>query len=87
MDIPTSTAILSWYLSAGALRYKAIAVSSISGTSVSCDTNYTNCDLSDLLCGDKYNITVQAIGSVCNSSASMSGYLQTGDAYSVHMTL
>lgn len=79
MDIMTGTAILSWYLSAGALRYKAVAVSSISGTSVSCETNQTNCNLINLLCGDKYNVTIQAVGSVCNNSASMGRYLQTGD--------
>lgn len=79
MDILTGTAVLSWYLSAGALRYKALAVSSISVTNVSCDTNQTNCNLINLLCGDKYNVTVQAKGSICNSSASMGQYLQTGD--------
>ncbi|XP_017343677.1 uncharacterized protein LOC108276481 [Ictalurus punctatus] len=78
MDILTGTAMLSWYLSAGALRYKALAVSSISVTNVSCDTNQTNCNLINLLCGDKYNVTVQAKGSICNSSASMGQYLQTG---------
>lgn len=75
----TGTATLSWYLGAGALRYKAIAVSSILGTSDSCDTNQTNCNLMNLICGDKYNVTVQALGSICNSSASMSRYLQTGN--------
>lgn len=78
MDIMTGMATLSWYLSAGALRYKAVAVSSFSGTSVTCDTNQTNCNLINLLCGDKYNVTVQALGSVCNASASMGQYLQTG---------
>ncbi|XP_058265731.1 uncharacterized protein LOC131365857 [Hemibagrus wyckioides] len=78
MDILTGTAILSWSLSAGALRYKAIAVSGFSGTSVSCNSNQTNCNLNNLLCGDKYNVTVQAMGSICNSSASMARYLQTG---------
>ncbi|XP_060750589.1 fibronectin type III domain-containing protein 7-like [Tachysurus vachellii] len=78
MDILTGTAILSWSLSAGALRYKTIAVSSTSGSSVSCNTNQTNCILNNLLCGDKYNVTVQAIGSTCSSSASMTRYLQTG---------
>ncbi|XP_053096527.1 uncharacterized protein LOC113530559 [Pangasianodon hypophthalmus] len=78
MDILTGTAVLSWYLSAGALRYKAMAVSSISGTNVSCDTLQTNCNLINLLCGDKYNVTIQAVGSICNSSTSMDRYLQTG---------
>lgn len=79
MDILTGTAVLSWYLSAGALWYKAMVVSSISGTNISCNTNQTNCNLVNLLCGDKYNVTVRAVGSICNSSASMRGYLQTGD--------
>ncbi|GAA6076390.1 uncharacterized protein LOC113651476 [Tachysurus ichikawai] len=78
MDILTGTALLSWSLSAGALRYKTIAVSSTSGSSVSCNTNQTNCILNNLLCGDKYNVTVQAMGSICSSSASMTRYLQTG---------
>lgn len=87
MDILTGTAILSWSLSAGALRYKAIAVSGFSGTSVFCNTNQTNCNLNNLLCGDKYNVTVQAMGSICNSSASMARYLQTGDIYSFLIAL
>lgn len=78
MDITTGTATLSWFLGVGALRYRAVAVSSMSGTSVSCNTYQTNCNLVNLLCGDKYNVTVQALGSVCNSSASMAQSLQTG---------
>ncbi|KAI5609206.1 hypothetical protein C0J50_6208 [Silurus asotus] len=78
MDIQASTAVLSWYFGAGSLRYKAIAVSSFEGTSVSCDTNQTNCNLINLLCGDKYNVTIQAVGNFCNKSASMGQYLQTG---------
>ncbi|KAI5096119.1 hypothetical protein C0J45_14549, partial [Silurus meridionalis] len=78
MDIQASTAVLSWYFGAGSLRYKAIAVSSFAGTSVSCDTNQTNCNLINLLCGDKYNVTIQAVGNFCNNSASMGQYLQTG---------
>lgn len=87
MDILSSKAVLSWYLGAGALRYSAVAVSSLFGSSVSCDTNQTNCNLNNLICGDKYNITVNAVGSACNSSASMGQFLQTGDVYSLRLCL
>ncbi|XP_023261684.1 fibronectin type III domain-containing protein 7-like [Seriola lalandi dorsalis] len=76
MDCEARSATISWQPSVGASSYVAELTAS-SGHTDSCATNHTNCELSSLQCGQKYNVTVMAVGETCNSTAQMAGYLTT----------
>ncbi|XP_067303573.1 fibronectin [Pseudorasbora parva] len=77
IDCQSGTAELSWQPGTGALQYMATAVSD-SGHTRSCESNDTNCELTELACGESYNITVLAEGQTCSSTATMAGHLMTG---------
>uniref|UniRef100_A0A3B4UWS1 Fibronectin type-III domain-containing protein n=1 Tax=Seriola dumerili TaxID=41447 RepID=A0A3B4UWS1_SERDU len=76
MDCEARSATISWQPSVGASSYVAELTAS-SGHTTSCAANHTNCELSSLQCGQKYNVTVMALGETCNSTAQMAGYLTT----------
>lgn len=77
MDCETDTATISWQPSVGATSYVTELTAS-SGHTTKCTTNYTNCVLSSLQCGEEYNVTVKALGDACNNTAQMAGHLTTG---------
>nr|XP_046264816.1 mucin-4-like [Scatophagus argus] len=76
MDCEADSVTVSWQPSVGATSYVTELTAS-SGHTTSCTTNYTNCELSSLQCGENYNVTVKALGDTCNSTAQMAGYLTT----------
>lgn len=80
MDCQIKTALLEWYPSDGALSYIAWATSK-SGHNVTCDTNMTNCELTGLLCGQSYSVSVRAVAKTCSSIAHMRGLLVTGEQH------
>lgn len=77
MNCVAHTATASWQSSSGASNYVAVITTS-SGHVKSCTTNSTSCQLSSLQCGEKYNLTVKALGDTCNQTTLMAGYLITG---------
>lgn len=68
---------MSWDASVGAVAYTVLAAGSGSQQHASCRTSSTSCQLSQLTCGTVYNLTVQAEGVVCNSSAGTGTTLMT----------
>lgn len=83
MDCQADWAAVSWQPSIGAVSYVGIGTAS-SGDIARCATNQTNCHLSSLQCGEEYNVTVEAVGEICNSTAQMAGYLTTGVCHIVY---
>uniref|UniRef100_A0A673N0Z3 Fibronectin type III domain containing 7, related sequence 4 n=1 Tax=Sinocyclocheilus rhinocerous TaxID=307959 RepID=A0A673N0Z3_9TELE len=65
---------LSWASSAGAETYEVTAVSG-DGNPLAFSTNITSGFLSELLCGQQYQITVRAINRQCRSVLSSPAYL------------
>lgn len=80
MDCAIKAAVVSWWPSDGALSYIAMATTK-SGHNVTCETNRTSCDLTELLCGQSYSVFIKAIGKTCSSIAKMTGQLVTGEQH------
>ncbi|XP_006797927.2 uncharacterized protein LOC102776891 [Neolamprologus brichardi] len=85
MDCEIKTAVVSWWPSDGALSYIAMATTN-SGHNVTCETNRTSCDLTELLCGQSYSVSVKAIGKTCSSIAKMTGQLVTEPCIPIQIT-
>ncbi|XP_060792637.1 fibronectin type III domain-containing protein 7-like [Neoarius graeffei] len=68
---------VAWQASLGAQTYSVIAMSS-KGHQTTCSSNTTTCSLTDLHCGQVYNVSVVAINDACSSLQSQSATLQTG---------
>ncbi|KAJ8274470.1 hypothetical protein COCON_G00090950 [Conger conger] len=66
---------VSWDASAGATGYTVVAQGR--GGPKTCQTTGSSCQLSQLACGDMYNITVLAEDGTCNSTWMTSTALQT----------
>ncbi|XP_054888996.1 serine-rich adhesin for platelets-like [Poeciliopsis prolifica] len=86
MDCQTHSATVSWQPSAGAVSYATMLTSS-SGHTSSCSTNTTSSKPSFLQCGEKYNITIKAIGEACNSTAHMAGQFVTEPCTPVNLSV
>ncbi|XP_029003162.2 fibronectin-like [Betta splendens] len=69
LDCSTNRAQVVWQASRGADSYIVQAFGEEEHESV-CNTSTQTCDLTDLRCGFKYNISVLAINSMCNISES-----------------
>lgn len=78
LDCFTNSALLDWTYSEGALNYTATAMSP-SGHVSTCSSNFTNCELLELHCGQMYNLTVVASDGQCSSPPSSSLQLDSGD--------
>ncbi|KAK2900552.1 hypothetical protein Q8A67_008667 [Cirrhinus molitorella] len=76
LDCGTGVGQLSWASSAGAKTYEVVAVSG-DGNITTFSTNITTGFLSEMLCGQQYQITVRAINSQCRSALSSSAYLSS----------
>ncbi|KAI3368520.1 hypothetical protein L3Q82_025527 [Scortum barcoo] len=71
LDCLTNSALLDWNFAEGALNYTATARSP-SGNVSSCSTNFTNCELKDLQCGQIYSVITEASNGECRSRPSTS---------------
>uniref|UniRef100_A0A8P4G5R4 Fibronectin type-III domain-containing protein n=1 Tax=Dicentrarchus labrax TaxID=13489 RepID=A0A8P4G5R4_DICLA len=71
LDCFTNSAILDWAFADGALSYTATGRAS-SGHVVTCSSNFTNCELQDLQCGQTYNVKTVASNENCSSLPSTS---------------
>ncbi|XP_073669082.1 fibronectin type III domain-containing protein 7-like [Paramisgurnus dabryanus] len=73
----TSSAVVSWAAVLGATAYRAVAVSH-NGTVLSCTSSRPQCQLSNLLCDENYEVHVTAMSNNCQSTEGNSTYFQTG---------
>lgn len=76
IDCQVDSATINWQPGTGATAY--VAELTTLGHAIICTTNHTNCVLSSIQCGEKFNVSVKALGDTCNSTTQMAGYLQTG---------
>ncbi|KAI3375007.1 hypothetical protein L3Q82_021535, partial [Scortum barcoo] len=73
----SDTATVSWEAAAGAVAYTVLAKDGGSQHYTSCRSYATSCQLSQLQCGNVYNLTVMAENATCNSTGSISTVLMT----------
>lgn len=79
LNCDSRTVNVSWLAGAGASMYTVLAhTQNQSIPSSSCRTSTTSCDLTQLHCGEVFNVTVLADDGTCNSSAQASTTLETG---------
>ena len=77
VDCFTHSILLEWTYAEGAQAYSALAQSG-SEAPISCGTNYTNCELMELGCGQVYTVTVVASDGQCSGRASASMDIASG---------
>lgn len=77
LDCFTSSALLDWALTPGAVNYTATARSTSGHVSI-CHSNYTNCELLDLQCGQRYEVMAVASNKLCSSRPSTSLQVESG---------
>ncbi|XP_062308247.1 uncharacterized protein LOC134012721 [Osmerus eperlanus] len=63
---PNAVAV-TWERASGAAWYQAVGVTADGGTQATCNNSLTFCDLTDLPCGQTYNVTVFAKDEACSS--------------------
>lgn len=85
VDCYTQTALVGWFPSDGALSYMVTATA-MSGHNVTCEASLAHCELSGLLCGQSYSVSVKAVGETCSSIAHMSSQLVTGEQRQTSVT-
>ncbi|XP_014840249.1 PREDICTED: uncharacterized protein LOC106916456 [Poecilia mexicana] len=73
----SDAATVSWAEGAGAVAHIVLAQEEGSHQHVSCRSNSTSCQLSQLRCGKAYNLTVLAEDATCNSTGETTGTLMT----------
>ncbi|XP_078417921.1 fibronectin type III domain-containing protein 7-like [Cetorhinus maximus] len=76
VDCHDNTVFLFWEHSNGAISYVATAEGR-NGHTASCSTTDLNCTITDLACGQYYNISVLAMDETCNSTQSSHFEIET----------
>ncbi|XP_040215776.1 uncharacterized protein LOC120945574 isoform X2 [Rana temporaria] len=66
VDCVSGSALVSWSQSLGALNYTSILIGPQEET-YNCSSQETSCWVSDIVCGEKYTVAVQAQNEVCSS--------------------
>lgn len=69
---------MTWERASGALSYLSVGVTEDGSHRAECNNTVTHCDLSHLLCGQTYNVSVFAIDESCSSAESDTAYVRTG---------
>ncbi|XP_076010605.1 fibronectin type III domain-containing protein 7-like [Genypterus blacodes] len=72
----SSSIAVTWERASGAFSYDAVAFTS-TGHQIQCNNTETFCDLSDLLCGQTYSISVSANDETCESLKSDAAVVQS----------
>lgn len=77
LDCSNNTALVEWQASSGADFY-IVQAFGIEEDITGCESASQSCELTDLMCGFTYNISVIAVNSQCNVSQSGVTQLKTG---------
>lgn len=80
LDCFTNSALLDWTHAEGALNYTSTAQSS-SGHVSSCSSNFTNCELQDLQCGQTYSVATVGSNEKCSSPPSTRLQVESGKPF------
>ncbi|XP_054646058.1 uncharacterized protein LOC129188936 [Dunckerocampus dactyliophorus] len=73
----SNSAAVTWEHAGGAISYLAVGVTSDGSHQTECNNTMTYCDMSDLLCGQTYNVSVFGQDESCSSVESNTTFLQT----------
>lgn len=65
-DCDNNTAKVSWTLGDGAISYTVTAVGT-DGHEASCETDENHCDLTELQCGQTYDVSLTTISDHCQT--------------------
>lgn len=74
----SNSAAVTWERASGALSYLSVGVTEDGSHRAECNNTVTHCDLSDLQCGQTYNVSVFTIDESCSSVESDTAYVRTG---------
>ncbi|XP_066528003.1 fibronectin-like [Hoplias malabaricus] len=69
LNCSTNSLLLDWRSSGSYVSYTAVAQAT-GGQISSCSTNFTSCEITQLICGQTYNVTVIAIDGQCDGKQS-----------------
>ncbi|XP_008292889.1 uncharacterized protein fndc7b [Stegastes partitus] len=83
----SNSAAVTWERGIGAHSYVAVAVTTDGSHQTKCNHTMTYCDLTDLQCGQTYNIKVYAKDESCSSMASDEAYVQTAPCAPQNVTV
>lgn len=75
----SNSAAVTWEGSSGAQSYLVVGVAEDGSHQTECNSTATHCDLSDLQCGQNYNISVFGLDESCSSVESNKAYMHTGN--------
>lgn len=78
LQCKSNSAAVTFERASGALSYLSVGVTEDGSHRAECNNTVTHCDLSDLLCGQTYNVSVFAIDESCSSAESDTAYVRTG---------
>lgn len=82
MNCIANIAVVSWNGSAGAMFYIA-SVTQGDGQSESCWSDFEQCGVPNIRCGQNYTVTVTASNNQCNSDPSKANTMKSGNLHSV----
>jgi len=74
----SNSAAVTWERASGALSYVAVGVTADGSHRTECNNTMTFCDLSDLQCGQTYNVSLFSQDEYCSSEESDKARVQTG---------
>lgn len=77
INCQTNSAMVQWHPNGGAESYEVQALGS-RGDIAGCNTTGMFCNMSNLLCGDVYNVSVFAISNNCRVTGNLVTQLRTG---------
>ncbi|XP_034002007.1 fibronectin type III domain-containing protein 7-like [Trematomus bernacchii] len=75
----SNSAAVTWERASGALTYRAVGVTEDGSHQTECNNTMTFCDLSDLQCGQTYNVSVYSQDESCSSVESNKAYVRTAN--------
>lgn len=74
----SNSAAVTWEPASGALSYVAVGVTTDGSQRIECNNTMPYCDLSNLQCGQTYNVSVFGHDESCNSTESNKTNVRTG---------
>lgn len=74
----SQTAAVTWEQASGVVSYLAVGVTADGSHRTQCNNTQTHCDLTDLQCGQTYNVSVFGQDESCSSMESEKAYVRTG---------
>lgn len=74
----SNSAAVTWEPPSGALSYVAVGVTSDGSQRTECNNTMAYCDLSNLQCGQTYNVSVFGHDESCSSTESNKTFVRTG---------